>query len=50
MGAPGLASETWDPRNESPMDTHDVTTGLHGLTPHPKLVNTSNSVLESQQL
>jgi hypothetical protein len=27
MGAPGLAFETWDPRSESPMDTHDVTTG-----------------------
>jgi hypothetical protein len=27
MGAPGLASETWDPRNQCSMDTRDVTTG-----------------------
>ncbi len=26
-GAPGLAFETWDPRNQCFMDTHDVTTG-----------------------
>jgi hypothetical protein len=26
-GAPGLAFETWDPRNQCSMDTHDVTTG-----------------------
>jgi hypothetical protein len=27
MGAPGLAFETWDPRNQCSVDTHDVTTG-----------------------
>ena len=26
-GAPGLAFETWDPRNQCSMDTHDVTAG-----------------------
>jgi hypothetical protein len=26
-GAPGLAFETWDPRNYCFMDTHDVTIG-----------------------
>ncbi len=27
MGAPGLAFETWDPRSERAVDTHDVTKG-----------------------